>query len=72
MLADPRATDTLTLVSNAVNGPTHTVALTGTVGEAVCVDEDEDLHGEGCAAGRDCRDNDPLIFEGSTERWQRD
>ncbi|MFO0744335.1 MAG: FG-GAP-like repeat-containing protein [Myxococcota bacterium] len=59
--------DVLRFVSNAQNGPEHAVPARGTGGAGECIDGDGDLHGSGCAAGADCRDNDPNVYFGAPE-----
>ncbi len=34
---------------------------------AVCIDDDNDQHGPGCALGDDCDDGEPTVYEGAPE-----
>jgi hypothetical protein len=60
--------DVLHVVTNAVNGPSFDVPVSGRVDPAECQDADNDLHGLGCQAGGDCNDHDPTIFVGAPEQ----
>ena len=64
--------DTLLLDTNAINGPTLMVAVSGVAGLSVCQDIDGDGYGVGCPLGDDCDEDDNLTYEGAPERCNTD